>query len=354
MIDPQRPIRTLAIRTDFAHHGPNAGYKQILKFTRPTYVIGFDETGPLPSKLLRTYQFLYEFIGYWKFRKKVDLVHVLYGEDYFRFSSFLFRKPVVVTYHQPADSIDREVSTGDIKGRVGALTHKMTKGRFRKAAAFIVTESGQKEALKKVVPEEKIHVIPLGTHIGHLLKFSEANSDLKRTDEVRFLTVGNWLRDWDFYFDFVKLCQTERPDWKFVLVNRRLEVKFKAQVKDHPNLTYLTEVGDEDLYRQYATATAQFLPLTGIAGNNSVIESIALGCPIVMTNLVNSDYPIKGDYLKLYPKGDKDAALTLLDKFAAMDDQARATLRKDAVANAREFDWEIIGKKTLDIYRSVL
>ena len=91
--------RVLVIRTDFAHHGDRFGYKQLLAYIKPAFVFGVNERGPKPTTniLLRKYPWLYEFLA-WPKRKQVDLVHIFYGEDYYRWSGFLFKgKPIVVT-----------------------------------------------------------------------------------------------------------------------------------------------------------------------------------------------------------------------------------------------------------------
>ena len=103
-------MKVLAILTRFKHHGEHSGYKQILKYIKPIFELGINEDdGVNVGKLKLKYQWLFEWESL-RYRKHVDLVHVMYGEDYLRFSPYLFRKiPVVATFHQPAASLEREI-----------------------------------------------------------------------------------------------------------------------------------------------------------------------------------------------------------------------------------------------------
>ncbi|MDX1909097.1 MAG: hypothetical protein SF053_18815 [Bacteroidia bacterium] len=58
---PDTIPRSIAIRTYFSHHAENAGYKQILRFTRPVWVLGYDERDPASlGYWQRRYHFLVE------------------------------------------------------------------------------------------------------------------------------------------------------------------------------------------------------------------------------------------------------------------------------------------------------
>jgi len=349
------PIRSLAIRTSFRHHAEHAGYKQILKYTNPVSVLGIDENAALPGLLKRKYQWLYEFEAYYKFRKRIDVLHILYGEDYFRFSTCLFRKiPVVVSFHQPPELLEREVLFGNYRGRVGQIAHYICRNRFKKLAAAIVMEQQQKNVLKKVMPEEKIHVLPLGVNLRYLNDKLRKYSNLINGGHHTILTVGNWLRDWDFYFLFTAYCREHFPDWKFVLVNKKLTSHLKDALKKHSNVTYVSEISDDELYRLYISTKVLFLPLLGAAGNNSLMEGIALGCPIVMTNVINDKNFSDVDFISFYRHNDLSHAAELLNRYMEMDEKSFVYIRNKAIDYSKQFDWENIANKTLEIYRSVI
>ena len=349
------PIRSLAIRTSFRHHAEHAGYKQILKYTNPVSILGIDENSALPGVLKRKYQWLYEFEAYFKFRNKIDVLHILYGEDYFRFSTCLFKNtPVVASFHQPPELLEREVLYGSFRGKVARITHYMSYNRFKKLAAAIVMDEAQKDILKKMMSEEKIYVLPLGTNLRYLNAKLNTYSDLINPDSKVILTVGNWLRDWDFYFHFISYCSVSYPDWKFILVNKNLSPAHRALVQQNTNLTYAAKISDNELFKLYISSKVLFLPLLSAAGNNSLIEGIALGCPVVMSNVVNEKSFIDEDFVSFYTKNNVNEATVAINGFMKMDRKSFIDVRKHAIDFSKQFDWESIANKTLDIYRSVI
>ena len=71
-------MKVLAILTRFKHHGEHSGYKQILRYIKPTFELGINEddgseVGVLKSK----YQWLFEWQSF-RFRNHVDIVKTSY------------------------------------------------------------------------------------------------------------------------------------------------------------------------------------------------------------------------------------------------------------------------------------
>ena len=340
-------MNVLAIYTNFKHHGEFGGYKQILKFIKPKFTLGIF-SGYGNSNFLGRYPWLYEFIAWYKYRKKVDLIHLLYGEDYFRFSSILFpNKKIVVSFHQPENVLRNDVKFGNYRGRVGALTHKFTKNRFKKLHAAIVMEASQKNALATVMPSEKIHVLPLGTYLNRLDKIKPIdNLEIKH----QIITVGVWERNWDEYFSVVEKCNLVYPNLKFILITRILPTEVKSRLGDFSNLEYLSDINDIELYKNYYCSIAQFLPVHSAAGNNTVLEGFSLGCPLIMTNVVSQEYPFRKSFTQFYDKGDVDRVIEILGKHVSISAEEISKNKKQIIDYAQQFSWESIARKTIEIY----
>lgn len=343
-------LKVLAIRTDFGHHGEYFGYKQILKYTHPHIVLGIDERSKTMqvNRLKLNYPWLFEFEAY-KLRKEIDLVHILYGEDYLRWSTKLFKNtPVVATFHQPPAILEREVRHGDYRGRVGRYTHLLTKDRFEKLSAAIVTNPAQAQVLKKVMPESKIHYIPLGLHLDNLNLFYERRpNDIV---EKSIITVGNWQRDWDFYFRVVEKC----PHYNFVLVNRNLERSIVEKTKGYSNLKYYSDVSDTELFELYLNSKLQFLPVLGIAGSNAFLQGLSLGCPVVLTN-INSEQPnSEPDFIRLYETDSVEDAVKQIDFFISLNTISRRSIQHLCNKYANQFSWEEVANKTTTLYEQLI
>ena len=346
-------IRVLAVRTDFKHHGEQSGYKQILKYIHPTLTLGINERddAPVPARKLK-YPWLFEFEAK-KYRDQVDILHLMYAEDYYRFSWRFFKHlPIVATYHQPADALEREIKYGDLRGRVGKITHRLNQQRFQHLAAAIVTNTSQKDVLQQAMPADKIHVLPLGIHLDELKTTFVRHQarEHARPQERMIVTVGNWLRDWDFYFQVVKRC----PQWNFKLVSRNLAPAFRNQAQQYEHLEYHHGITDEALNQLLLAADVQFLPLTGIAGSNALIHALALGCPQVLTNIKAGQWANQEPIIRLYDKGHLEACIEALACYVTASDGDLKRTKQRAHLYATQFAWEAVAQKTLELYKQLL
>jgi glycosyltransferase involved in cell wall biosynthesis len=346
-------IRSIALNTIFKHHAAFGGYAQVMRYTRPMKVFGIDETQPPPNMLRRKYQWLYEFDAYgYALRNPVDLVHVLYGEDYFRFSSYLFHQtPVVATFHQPAERLKQDVEHGNLRGRVGVVTHRLTPRRYARLAAAIVLSVSQKEVLAGVMPPEKIHVIPHGVAVAELSRMAVRPQGDARNEAV--VTVGQWLRDWDFYFQVVAYCAEHRPNWRFVLINRTLPAPYRAEAACHRNLEFLDGVDDVGLVQAYRGSRVLFLPVLSAAGNNAVMEALALGRPVLMTEGASEPH-YDARVLAYYKRGDLQHAVRMLDEWMLLSPSAFEELSAMARHEGEKFDWRNIGARHVALFESFL
>lgn len=341
-------MKVLAIRTDFEHHGDHSGYKQILKYTNPFKVLGIVEKDiHLTPRVKQKYQWLHEF-EIRRYKKEIDLIHIMYGEDYFRFSTSLFKDiPVVATFHQPPESLEKEITTGSLRGTIGKITHRLSKKRFEKLAAAIVTNQNQKLVLKRVMPESKIHVIPLGIQLLEINKFLLDKKP--NLDSQNVITVGNWLRDWDFYFEVVR----KLPECSFQLINRVLPLEYVNLAKTLPNLTYFSNISDTEMYNLMLKASVQFHPVTGIAGSNAILQGMALGCPIVLTNF-EGESNVSDEAIFPYQRGYLEDAIRQIKGLLEMSKLEKLTLRNKAKAYASKFSWEEIAQRTKEVYKQVV
>ena len=348
-------MKVLSILTRFKHHGENSGYKQILRYIKPTFELGINEDAnvKLPSWKAK-YQWLFEWESL-RYRKQIDIIHVMYGEDYLRFSPFLFKKiPVIATFHQPAASLEREIAKGDLRGKVGRLTHLITQSRFEKLAAAIVTEKSQKSVLMKVMDEDKIHVIPLGVHLTHFVDASrEFAKDGITKNGNQIITIGNWLRDWDMYRNVVRQCRITHPTWEFHLVNRRIEQSLRDELTNL-GVIFHDNISDQELKKLIFTSSLHFLPVIEASGNNALFESLALGCRIVLTDVFNGDFFIENPAVTLHPKGDVDNTIDILKSLMTTSEIEKEKVFDLCRSVSKKYDWQEIANRTLAVYKSIL
>jgi glycosyltransferase involved in cell wall biosynthesis len=168
------------------------------------------------------------------------------------------------------------------------------------------------------------------------------------------LSVGNWLRDWGFYFELVRKCEALHPELKFVLINRNMPEEWMSEINQRTNLTYLSNVNDEELFSLYMKSSVQFLPVKSAAGNNALLQGLVLGCPLLMTNVVSDEFPFKGKFASFYEKDNFTNCIQEIKYFSSIAENESLIIEKSAISIAKKFDWEQIAIRTEEIYKSVL
>ena len=263
----------------------------------------------------------------------------------------MFKKtPVVVTFHQPVETLQREVLKGDMRGRVGRITHRLTQSRFKKLAAAIVTSPSQIAVLEKVMPLEKIHYIPIGLHVETLNKKFAERLKKNKTTPLTVLTVGTWMRDWNFYFKIVEAS----PEKNFHLVDRKISKDVFKQASEFKNLTYHADLSDEELFDLYLVADFQFLPVSGAAGSNAFLQGLALGCPTLITDLGYKEAGDLDDFVIYYEKGNLTDCMNKINVVANYSDSERKLAEQKANMFANQFSWQEIANKTMNLYKTLI
>lgn len=352
MLNRHREIKSIALSWDFHHHANSSGYKKILQYTQPMVTFGVNERDQSNLQAMkRRLPWISEFQARrYHSVKPCDVLHVLYGEIFLRFSPWLFTKtPIVATFHQPPELLDDQLAHGDGSSRVSSMLHAMTKNRFSKLSSAIITSEQQRSVLTQYVPNERIHCIPLGVAANYL--FAKERMLRQERNQSVILTVGNWQRDWDFYFQFVVYCAKYRPKWQFVVINKKIERRNYRRLSEQTNVSILRDVSDDTLFSYLSSSGTLFLPLLGAAGNNAVNEALAMGCPVATNS--HLDFQTGLPIISTFDKN-LENAISTLDRQLSLGGCELNVLRKEAQKAIKLNDWSTIGEKTLDLYQSVV
>jgi glycosyltransferase involved in cell wall biosynthesis len=351
MASKNNTIRSVAIISYFRHHTKFVGYKNVLRYTKPIKIFGIDYNRN-NSRILLSHYFVHEFITRFKtIGSKFDVLHIMYGEDYFRFSHWLFPgKKIVVTFHQPSEILFQELSRGNYNGRVAGFTHTLTRKRLKKIDAAIVMTEDQKKVVSQFINIKKIHVIPLGVELGELNN-QYANSDPELRNQNQLITVGEWQRDWDMYLNIVEYAKKVHPQLKFILVNKNITDQLRRRLESYDNIIYKENISAEELSKLYLSSLAMFLPLKSSAGNNALNEGLALGCPVIS----NLTFEHLKDQEKFIFKFDEESGFSCqLKKLQNLDNNERKNISDLCNQSVQKFSWESVSNKLMEVYKSIL
>ena len=270
--------------------------------------------------------------------RKTDksVLHALYGEDQLLFL-LKFRKhlksALVATYHLPAESpFMKRVLKTDYYNRLKALD-----------AAIVVSRSLISD-YQNWVGKENVFFVPHGIDCD-VFKPAQTKKE-NQTNYLNIITVGGHGRDWDTLHEVIKNF-IRNLNIKFTIVG---PAKSADMFSKYPNVNFLTGIEEYKLIELYQKADVAFIPVTYATANNSLLESLACGTPVISTN--TGGIP---DYLDekcgwLLPPRNSDDAVKLIESLLRDENHLRdkeGGARKKAI----EFDWPMIANKMSEVYK---
>jgi glycosyltransferase involved in cell wall biosynthesis len=163
------------------------------------------------------------------------------------------------------------------------------------------------------------------------------------------IVIGENYRDFPTLRGVIELVSYLRPKTRFVCV---MPPKGFPQVGNHPNLDLRSGISEDELLNLYQTAALMVMPLHDATANNAVLESMACGLPMVISDVgAVRDYvdPAGADLLPPYDaRRMAESILALLDA-----PQRRAEMGEHARRQSLKFAWPVVIEMVKNVYESL-
>lgn len=283
----------------FLHHlGGHAGYHQIKNYLNYDYYVdaqGFFNTINKPrsnfGRRIRYYILSHFWFGFnvfpwylikcmWLALSKGHLTfHFIYGENLFYNSRLLKVRgcKTVVTLHQPYEwFMDKPLWLRNLKS----------------VDRVILVGEAELHLFEKLTGRNNVSFIPHGI----CSDFYCPCNDVKRENIV--LTVGNWLRDFQFADKVYQRLIEEDKNLRIVVVSNTDNQRY---ITRNSRVQFLSGITDEELRELYRKTSCLFLPLTRFTANNALLEAGAVGCPILICSNHSDNSYIPEQYVKIQP-----------------------------------------------------
>jgi glycosyltransferase involved in cell wall biosynthesis len=352
--DINSPIRIRFEHTRFPHWGARSGYVPFVRHLDPqrfrTLLHGASDSdadlsrwlapiSPLLKRLIRRGRMPWyklsdlnaELLAFSScLAGQTDIVHFLDGEHSAQFLPRLVRLArlskirTVVTFHQPPQ-VAHELLRGDL---------------LRWFDQVVLVSPSQLPFFLSCVPEDRLHVILHGVDI----EFFRPRGSRPERSGYRCITVGHWLREWSVLRKIAGILTDMTFD---VVTDRETDLGGLANVRIHRGLD---DVALAELYR---TADVLLLPLIDSTANNGLLEGIASGLPVVVTDL-----PAVRAYLPdgcgfFVPNNAVDGFVAAL-QWLKWDISLRDAMGLRARARAEELAWPRLVAEYEAVYARVL
>jgi glycosyltransferase involved in cell wall biosynthesis len=333
----------------FAHHGSYSSFHRLAHYLSDQCVVDLTWRliDRLPARISAVV--MRRWLRYGEYRLRGYLhsatprcVHYIYPETSLQQSwRWKGRHKLVLTVHQPREYLER-------------MRHEAVHEGFflglEAADAVVATDPVSLEAYRAYAPQARLEVIPHGVDT----EFFRPASDTGQRPVI--LTIGNWLRDYECWAKVVRVLLVKLPAVEFDVIANSDTIRQVSAALGAPSsrVHFLSGLSDLELRAAYERAQLMFLPLKDSAANNAILESLAMGLPIVVTDLPATRFYVGAEAARYVRNTDIDGCVTTLTSLAndATQRQCMATAgRARAVA---ELSWPRIANRYRGLYRSLL
>jgi len=344
----------VALSFRFPHHGKYSSFHRLLDYLDPNDR-AVDATIPLSiyhNRYLnrrdiagRAWRWIKEAEA-WRVAKAENCpwLHYLYPEHGYFNGSRRKKKDqrILFSCHLPKSKLE------EVKGRLKPFMEGL-----RCADGIILMSPEDRDYYASMAPQAHVTFIPHGIDVHY---FSPGTARTPADEgNFRVLTVGNMMRDFPRLAAVIRRAADERSSIEFhVVANAGTLNKLRNLVGENawPMVRPHHGISDEALRDLYRGCDILFLPLISATANNALLEAMAVGLPIFV-----SDLPACRSYAKdcaIYFPTDLDEVdlLGALGKFSADRGQLAEMAGKARSLAKEELSWEVIVGRHTDFMKS--
>jgi glycosyltransferase involved in cell wall biosynthesis len=263
------------------------------------------------------------------------LFHFIYGENSYRYLSVIKRwfpkNKIVCTFHTPAERFESLLSK---------------KEHLQAIDAVVVVSNSQKPYFSNLLNRDNVYFIPHGVDTD---VFKPVSKRFRSNGRFNCIFVGKHLRDISSMQKTVAAAEKRNPDIHFHLVSDQASLSL---FDGHGNVSTYHRISDEKLISLYQEADALTLPLLESTANNSILEAVACGLPVITTDLIGTRDYLNDDCAIFIPRGDSEAYVTHIENLMGhaeiCDQMAKASRKK-----AEELSWTAVAAAFEKLYSKI-
>jgi len=265
-----------------------------------------------------------------------DVLHALYGEDQLNIL-LKYRNRVhcamVATYHLPVESyFMKHIVENNVYKKLSVLD------------AVVVMSNSMISDYENWVGKGKVFFVPHGIDTDTF--FPKKIKQTRFSHSLHVLTVGGHGRDWETLRKIVHYFRNNN-DVHFRAVSHP---KVQEMFNNEPKMKVLTGISEQELIKEYRSADVVFLPVSFATANNSLLEALACGTPVISTDTGGIPDYLDSESGWLLPPGDVRSAVHLIENLIEQRDLIRNKC-DDSRKKALQYDWKEITKQTKQVYR---
>lgn len=267
-------------------------------------------------------------------RPRRAVYHVLYGDDTYRYLGMARRMTphrLVVSYHLPPAALRERMRHTD---------------HLRRADAIVVVGTNLVPMFSELCGADRVHYIPHGIDTDVFRPATSPRDDSPDGVEHQVLVVGSHRRDFETLGAVVRELERKAPEVQFVLVTR---ASAADSFRSHRNVEVKGYIEEPELIRLYQQAAVVLQPMEESTANNSILEGLACGVPIVATDVGGVGAYVNEGCAELTGAGDAEGMADAILRITR-DPALRTEMRRAAREQAMEFSWPRVASQFAALY----
>jgi glycosyltransferase involved in cell wall biosynthesis len=335
------------------HHSTHAGYDRIVHYLGsavPPVDLERLSSRWIPERVAVRFTrragvhqyFLPSFYAEWAAAREMlvrpgkAVYHVLYGDDTYRYLGHVRRwrgHRLVVSYHVPPD---------DLRERLGHTEH------LRLADAIVVVGTNQLPYFVDLCGEERVHYIPHG--IDTEVFRPDPHQERQTGPSRGMLFVGSHRRDIETLGEVLRRLEAAAPDVGCVLVT---SPEVAGTLEARTNVDVRHRVSEDELIRLYREAAVVLQPMEESTANNSILEALACGTPVVATDVGGVRDYVGDDSAAILTKPRSPEAMVDAVMAIVGDEAERRRMGEAARRQALRFAWPKVAAELSRLYETL-
>gem|GEM_PF-416478 len=244
------------------------------------------------------------------------------------------------------------------QGLSASLCEPRMKAEYAIADYLIVASNYVKRTFAEAgFPLDRIFVVPYGVDLGQFAPPERPTAPPDAGEPFRVLYVGNLHPRKGIHYLLDAFAELKAPDAELWLVGAGLPEAveyYRRRASADPRIRLVGHVPKADLQAYYRQAAAFVLPSLADAYGLVVLEAMACGLPVIVTENCGSKEAVRagvdGFIVPIRdPAAIRQALLRLKD-----DPAMRVQMGAAAAKRAREFTWERYGDNLMEAYAEIL
>jgi glycosyltransferase involved in cell wall biosynthesis len=337
-----------ALISDEGKHTGVSGYSVLSQYLGTHEVTVKRSTSPTlfekaAGKLLRfhsasswyAYSSLVLEVKSWWEKKHFHALHLMWADrDWGYLDRFpgMGHVPLIGTFHACPDDFESVIARPE---------------RLRRFAAVILMSEVQRaNFLAAGVPNENVHVILHGIDTQY---FRSGTNPLPRKGTFDVLHVGSYRRNFEVLDAVCSRLQAVQGVKVRILAPPVHAPRFASA----SNVEFLSGLTDAELLAVYQQADCLLMTATSATANNTIVEGMACGLPVVAENVGGIAEYVDSGCAVLCPARDDEALASAI--ISLFRDKAKCDgMRTASRLRAEQLDWRHVAVQTQAVYDRVL